>query len=164
MDYIFFICKIVYILLCLPSHQSQKCGTLRVLDTDDINQGEDVRLEFSIIQSYSTSLVRWWKYDNNIDTTLPRYSIDVQTDRVMLTIRNFTVGDNGEYGVNLKETQCSPPNKILLTVKESKKLTIIPQFPDNVTIPELDCAHCLVGTVGAYNNVECIVSGISRKN
>ncbi|WAR04938.1 hypothetical protein MAR_020307, partial [Mya arenaria] len=33
-----------------------------------------------------------------------------------------------------------------------------------VTIPELDCAKCLVVTVGVYVNVECIVAEISEKN
>ncbi|WAR04937.1 hypothetical protein MAR_020306 [Mya arenaria] len=66
--------------------------------------------------------------------------------------------------MNLGNIECSPPMEILVTVKEPKVLSIIPQFPDNVNIPELDCAQCLVGTVGVYMNVECIVSGISQKN
>ncbi|XP_052805603.1 uncharacterized protein LOC128234980 isoform X2 [Mya arenaria] len=164
MDYIIFICKIVYILFCLPSHQCQKCGTLRVLNTDDINQGEDVRLEFSINRSYNTNLVGWWKYKKWIDTTLPRFSIDIQPDRVMLIIRNFTVVDNGEYGVKLRNTDCSPPRNILLTVKETKVLSINPKFAESFNIPEIDCANCLVGTVCVYKKVECIVFGVSRKD
>ncbi|XP_052804482.1 uncharacterized protein LOC128234339 isoform X2 [Mya arenaria] len=46
---------------------------------------------------------------------------------------------------------------------EPKVLSVIPQFPDNITVPELDCERCLVGTVGVYINVECVVIGISKK-
>ncbi|WAR04940.1 hypothetical protein MAR_020309 [Mya arenaria] len=47
---------------------------------------------------------------------------------------------------------------------EPKVVSVIPQFPDNVTIPDSDCERCLVGTVGVYINVECVVLGISKKD
>ncbi|WAR04911.1 hypothetical protein MAR_020280, partial [Mya arenaria] len=143
----------------------EECGTLRALNTDHINPGDDVRLEFSNIIGQNTGLVRWWKNRTvKLNTNLPRFSIVVQHGRVTLTIRNVTAEDNGRYTAELGSIQCKPPRDVLVTVKEPKVLTTIPQFPDNVTIPELDCANCLVGTVGVYNNVECIVFGISEKN
>ncbi|XP_052807015.1 irregular chiasm C-roughest protein-like isoform X2 [Mya arenaria] len=54
----------------------------------------------------------------------------------------------------LPSHQCEEPNVP----------SIIPQFPDNVTIPELDCERCLVGKVGVYMNVECIVLGVSKED
>ncbi|XP_052804492.1 uncharacterized protein LOC128234347 isoform X2 [Mya arenaria] len=165
MDYIFFILKCVCILFFLPSHQCADCGTLRLLNTDHINQGDDVRLEFSNIRSQDPSLVQWWKNRNiivNIDTNLQRFSIAAQHGRVTLTIRNVRAEDNGGYTADLGSIQCSPPSNVLVTVKEPKVLSVIPKFPDNVTIPELDCERCLVGTVGVYINVECIVFGITQ--
>ncbi|XP_052805609.1 uncharacterized protein LOC128234983 isoform X2 [Mya arenaria] len=151
-----------------PFHSKCLCGTLRLINPEQINRGDDVRLEFSSTYIRNdTSLVRWWKYlqkkPNPIDTTLQRFHIDGQQARVILTIHNVTDEDNGGYTVTLNSVQCSPPRTTLVTVKEPKVLSIIPQFPDNVTIPELDCERCLVGTVGVYMNVECIVVGISQK-
>ncbi|WAR04899.1 hypothetical protein MAR_020268 [Mya arenaria] len=164
MGYNVCIFKILYILCFLPSLYCEVCGTLQNLNNGTINRGDDVRLEFSNFDRKHTDLVRWWKNDKNIDTTLPRFSVDVQHGRVTLIICSFTVEDNGGYSVSFGGIQCSPPKTILITVKEPKVLSAIPQFPDNVTIPELDCEQCLVGTVGVYINVECVVFGISKKD
>ncbi|XP_052805597.1 uncharacterized protein LOC128234979 isoform X2 [Mya arenaria] len=168
MGHTFFIFKDVYILFLLPCLNCEVCGTLRLLNPEQINRGDDVQLEFSnIYKSHNTSLVTWWKDNqtkpNRINTTLQRFHIDVQQARVTLTISNVTAADRGNYTASLGSIQCSPPRNIFVTVKELKIFSIIPQFPDNVTIPELDCERCLVGTVGVYMNVECIVSGISKK-
>ncbi|XP_052804494.1 uncharacterized protein LOC128234347 isoform X4 [Mya arenaria] len=143
----------------------KECGTLRALNTDHINPGDDVRLEFSNIRRHDTSLVRWWKNRTILlDTNLQRFSVVVQQGRVTLTISNVTAEDNGGYTADLGNRLCLPPIEVLVKVKEQKVPSINPQFTDSVNIPEMDCAKCLVGTVGVYNKVECIVFGFSEKN
>ncbi|XP_052804486.1 uncharacterized protein LOC128234343 [Mya arenaria] len=169
MGYKFFIFKAVYILLLLPCLNCKVCGKLQLLNPGQINQGDDVRLEFTNnYLSHDTSSFRWWKYIHvgtiSINTTLQRFQIDVQQASVTLTIHNVTAEDSGRYTVDLGHNECSPPSSILVTVKEPKVHSIIPKFTHIVTIPELDCEQCLVGTVGVYDNVECIVTKISEKN